>query len=278
MSIKAQWIAMHRFDIPVNGDWSGFAGIAHGGYRRQDTIIRRNPHMFSVIYTMPFHSVSLENNRPLDFPNYGNLFDSYSGDLPRMSSEFRWSWYRGWWINWTRVDIDQIVDRWSPQIPNHVQYWMIDNIPEWYRASGYNRARFIEQVQVMYKCLRGIHDVPVFGNVYQGGTHADAFLEVADGLLFENWRWFWASGTPLSSTTITQIETAIARALSNPAKFVVLHVPAMPKPQVDDALDQIREKLERYGAERVLFYEHRPASGTVSVRRQIMQISAGAGT
>jgi len=32
MITKAQWIAMHRHDIPVNGDWSGFAGVAHGGY------------------------------------------------------------------------------------------------------------------------------------------------------------------------------------------------------------------------------------------------------
>ncbi len=270
MSMKAQWIAMHRHDIPIDGDWSGFAGVAHGGYRRQDAIIRRNPHMFSVIYTAPFCSVSLETYRPFDFANYGNLFDGYEGDLPRMGGEFRWGWFRGLWINWTRVDIDQIIGRLRPQIPKHVRYWMIDNIPEWYRMLGSNRARFIEQVHVMCKCLRNICDVPVFGNVYQGGAHADAFLEVADGLLFENWRWFWANGQPLAASTVARIEQSIAKALENPAKFVVLHVPAMPSAQVANAIDRIREKLERYGAERVLFYEHRPASGTVSVRRQMM--------
>jgi len=60
--------------------------------------------------------------------------------------------------------------------------------------------------------------------------------------------------------------------LENPAKCVVLHVPAMPNAQVANALDQIREKLERYGTERVLFYEYRPASGTTSVRRYIFQM------
>jgi len=268
---KTQWIAMHRHDIPVDGDWSGFAGVAHGGYRRQDAIIRRNPALYSVIYVPPFCSISMETNRPLDFPSYGNLFDGYDGDLPRTGGEFRWSWFRGWWVNWTRVDIDQIIERLRPQIPKHVRYWMIDNLPEWYRHFGSNIRRFQEQVQVMYKCLRNICDVPVFGNGYQGGTHADAFLEIADGLLFENWRWFWSSGQPLSASTIARIEAAIARALDDKPKFVVLHVPAMSNAQVVDALDQIREKLERYGAERVLFYEHRPASGTVSVRRYILQ-------
>jgi len=268
---KTQWIAMHRHDIPVDGDWTGFAGVAHGGYRRQDAIIRRNPHMFSVVYTPPFSSVSMETNRPLDFPSYGNLFDGYSGDLPRMSGEFRWSWFRGWWINWTRVDIDQIIARFRPQIPQHVRYWMIDNVPEWYRHFGNNKRRFQEQLEMMYKCLRGIADVPVFGNIYQGGAHADAFLEVADGLLFENWRWFWSSGQPLPASTIARVEAAVARALEDNSKFVVLHVPAMPNAHVASALDQIREKLERYTAERVLLYEHRPASGTTSVRRHIFQ-------
>ena len=262
---------MHRHDIPINGDWSGFHGIAHGGYRRQDAVIRRYPHMFSVIYTAPFCSISLETNRLLDFPNYGNLFDSYDGDLPRTWGELRWSWFCGWWVNWTRVDIEQIINRWRPHIPKRVRYWMIDNIPEWYRHFGGNKRRFQEQLEVMYKCLRSIADVPVFGNIYQGGGHADAFLEVADGLLFENWRWFWASGTPLTGSTIARVEAAIARALEDKRKFVVLHVPAMPQAQVAGALDRIREKLERYGAQRVLFYEHRPASGTTSVRRHIFQ-------
>jgi len=268
---KTQWWAMHRRDIPVDGDWSGFTGVAHGGYRRQDAIIRRNPHMFSVVCTAPFCSVSVETNRPLDFPNYGNLFDSYDSDLPRTWGELRWSWFRGWWVNWTRVDIEQIIARCRPQIPQHVRYWMIDNLPEWYRHFGSNKRRFREQLEVMYKCLRSIADVPVFGNVYQGGAHAEVFLEVADGLLFENWRWFWSSGMPLSSNTIAAIEAAIARALEDKSKFVVLHVPAMPKAQIASALDQIHEKLERYGTERVLFYEYRPASGTTSVRRHIFQ-------
>jgi len=268
---KAQWIAMHRHDIPVDGDWSGFSGVAHGGYRRSDAIVRRYPHMFSVVYTAPFHSISMQTNRPLDFPNYGNLFDGYDLELPRMSGEFRWSWFRGWWVNWTRVDIEQIINRWKTQIPQHVGYWMIDNIPEWYRALGTSKARFVEQLSVMYKCLRAIRDVPVFGNIYQGGAHADAFLEVGDGLLFENWRWFWASGTKLAAGTVASIEKAVAKALEKKDKFVVLHVPAMPAAQVADATERIREKLERYNAERVLFYEHRPASDTVSVRKHTLQ-------
>jgi hypothetical protein len=82
---KAQWWAMHRFDIPVDGDWRGFAGVAHGGYQQQDTIIRRNPGLglYSVIYTMLFCIVSVETDRPFDFPNYGDLFDGYKGNLPR---------------------------------------------------------------------------------------------------------------------------------------------------------------------------------------------------
>jgi hypothetical protein len=268
---KAQWWAMHRHDIPVNGDWSGFHGIVHGGYRRQDAVIRRYPHMYSVIYTAPFCSISTETNRLLDFPNYGNLFDGYDGNLPRTGGEFRWSWFRGWWVNWTRVDIDQIIARLRPQIPKHVRYWMVDNVPEWYRHLGNSKRRFQEQLAVMYKCLRGIADVPVLGNVYQGGAHADAFVEIADGAIYENWRWFWSGGQPLPASTIARIEQSIAKTLENPEKCVVLHVPAMPAAQVAGALDQIREKLERYGAERVLFYEHRPASGTVSVRRRLME-------
>ena len=269
---KTQWWAMHRHDIPVDGDWSGFHGVVHKGYRRQDTIIRRYPHMYSVIYTVPFCGVSTETNRPLDFANYGNLFDSYGGDLPRTWGEFRWSWFRGWWINWTRVDVDQIIHRWRPHIPKHVRYWMIDNIAEWYRHFGNSKRRFQEQLEVMYKCLRSIADVPVLGNVYQGGVHADAFLEIADGAIYENWRWFWSSGQLLPASTIAQIEQSVKKTLEDPEKCVVLHVPAMSNTQVASALDQIREKLERYGAQRVLFYEHRPASGTVSVRRHIFQM------
>jgi hypothetical protein len=275
MMKNAQWWAMHRHDIPVNGDWSGFAGVVHNGYRRQDTIIRRNPALYSVIYVPPFCSVSIETNRLLDFPNYGNLFDGYDSDLPRTGSEFRWSWFRGWWVNWTRVDIDQIIERWRPHVPKHVAFWMVDNIPEWYHACGRNATRFVEQVHALCKCLRNIADVPVFGNIYQGGAHADAFLRVADGLLFENWLWFWANGSLLADSTRRTIQQRVERALTDSSKFVVLHVPAMQAHQVEYAKERVLEMLERYGAKRVLFYEHRPARGTVSVRRQMMQISGG---
>jgi hypothetical protein len=269
----AQWWAMHRHDIPVNGDWSGFAGVVHGGYRRQDAVIRRYPHMYSVIYTAPFCSISLETNRPLDFPNYGNLLDLYEGDLPRVGGEFRWSWLRGWWIDWTRVDIDQIISRWRPYVPRHVAYWMVDNIPEWYNACGRDATRFVEQVHALCKCLRNIADVPVVGNIYQGGVHADAFLKVADGLLYENWLWFWANGSLLAESTCRTIQQRVERTLADPSKLVVLHVPAMPAHQVEYAKERILDMLNRYGAKRVLFYEHRPARATVSVRRQMMQIS-----
>jgi len=270
MSKNAQWWAMHRHDIPVNGDWSGFAGVVHGGYRRQDSIIRRNPALYSVIYVPPFCSVSTETNRLFDFPNYGNLFDGYTGNLPRTGHEFRWGWLRGWWIDWTRVDIDQIINRWRPQIPQHVRYWMIDNIPEWYRYLGTIRRRFQDHLEVMYKCLRNIANVPVLGNVYQGGVHSDAFLEIADGVIFENWLWFWADGSPLSDSTRRTIQQRVERVLADPSKCVVLHVPAMPAHQVADAQKRVLDMLDRYGSERVLFYEHRPASGRVSVRR-VMQ-------
>jgi hypothetical protein len=271
---------MHRFDIPVDGDWRGFAGVAHGGYQRQDNIIRRNPGLglYSVIYTMPFCIVAVDSDRPFDFPNYGNLFDGYKGDLPRTGREFRWSWFRGWWIDWTRVDIDQIIERWRPRVPNHVAYWKVDNIPEWYDACGRDAARFVEQVHALYKCLRNILNVPVVGNIYQGGAHANAFIQVADGLLFENWLWFWANGSPLSDSTRRTIQQRVEGALDDPSKFVVLHVPAMPAYQVEYAQKRILDMLDRYGSKRVLFYEHRPASGTVSVRRQMMQISASVGS
>jgi hypothetical protein len=230
--------------------------------------------MYSVIYTMPYCIFLRDADRPHDFANYGNLFDSYDGDLPRTSGEFRGSWFRGWWVNWTRVDIDQIITRLSPSIPKHVRYWMIDNVPEWYHHLGNSKSQFQEQLHVMCKCLRNIADVPVLGNVYQGGAHADAFVEIADGAIYENWRWFWSNGQPLPASTIARIEQSITKTLENPAKCVVLHVPAMPQAQVAGALDQIREKLERYGTERVLFYEYRGASGTTSVRRQMMQIGA----
>ena len=269
---KVQWWAIHRLDIPVDGDWRGFTGVAHGGYRRQDFIIRRNPDLYSAIYVPPFCGVSVETSRLLDFPNYGNLFDGYDGDLPRTGGEFRWSWFRGWWVNWTRVDIDQIVARLRPQVPQHVRYWMIDNVPEWYRHLGNSKHRFQEQLEVMYRCLRMIADVPVLGNVYQGGAHADAFLEIADGAIYENWRWFWSSGQPLPASTIARVEQSIMKTLENPAKCAVLHVPAMPAAQVSQAIDQIIQKLERYGNVRVMFYEYRPASGTVSVRRQMLRL------
>ena len=271
MIAGAQWWAMHRHDIPINGDWSGFHGVVHGGYRRQDAVVRRYPRMYSVIYTVPFCGISTEMNRLLDFPNYGNLFDGYDSDLPRTGGEFRWSWFHGWWVNWARVDIDQIIARLRPQIPQHVRYWMIDNVAEWYRHLGNSKHRFQDQLKAMYHCLRGIADVPVLGNVYQGGAHADAFLEIADGAIYENWRWFWSSGQLLPASTIARVEQSIMKSLENSEKCVVLHVPAMPSTQVANALDQIQEKLERYGTERVLFYEHRPASGTISVRRYILQ-------
>ena len=275
MTKNAQWWAMHRHDIPVSGDWSGFAGVVHNGYRRQDAIIRRNPDLYSVIYVPPYCTVSTQTNRTFDFPNYGNLFDSYEENLPRTGHELRASWFRGWWIDWTRVDIDQIINRWRPQIPKHVRYWMIDNIPEWYRYLSSIRRRFQDHLEVMYKCLRNLADVPVVGNIYQGGVHADAFVQVADGLLFENWLWFWADGSPLSDSTRRTIQQRVERVLEDKPKCVVLHVPAMPAHQVADAQKRVLDMLDRYGSERVLFYEHNPARGTVSVRRQMMQISGG---
>ena len=168
------------------------------------------------------------------------------------------------------MDIDQIIDRWRPRVPQHVAYWMVDNIPEWYGACGRNATRFAEQVQAMYKCLRNIADVPVVGNIYQGGAHADAFIQNADGLLFENWLWFWANGSPLSDSTRRTIQQRVERVLADPSKCVVLHVPAMPAHQVAHAQERIGDMLNRYEPKRVLFYEHRPAQGTVSVRR-VMQ-------
>jgi hypothetical protein len=175
-------------------------------------------------------------------------------------------------VDWTRVDIEQIIERWRPRVPKHVRYWMVDNIPEWYDACGRDAARFKEQVHVLCKCLHNIAEVPIVGNIYQGGAHADAFLQVADGLLFENWLWFWANGSPLSDSTRRTIQQRVESVLAIPSKFVVLHVPAMPAEHVSYAIEQINQKLWRYGSERVLFYEHRPASGTVSVRRQMMQM------
>jgi hypothetical protein len=176
-------------------------------------------------------------------------------------------------VDWTRVDIDQIIGRWRPRVPKHIAYWMVDNIPEWYAACGRDATRFAEQVHALCKCLLNIAEVPLVGNIYQGGAHADAFLQVADGLLFENWLWFWANGSLLSSNTIARIESAIARALSNPSKFVVLHVPAMPAQQVAHAQERILDMLGRYSSKRVLFYEHRPARDTVSVRRVMQSLS-----
>jgi hypothetical protein len=40
MSTSAQWIAMHRHDVPVDGDWSGFAGVAHAQERILDMLGR----------------------------------------------------------------------------------------------------------------------------------------------------------------------------------------------------------------------------------------------
>jgi hypothetical protein len=274
MKYDVQWWAMHRHDIPEDGDWRGFAGVTHGGYRRQDAIIRRHPGLglYSVIYTVPYYRVSVETNRPFGFPDRGDLFDGYEGDPPRTGREFSGRGFRGWWVDWTRVDIDQIIERWQPRVPNHVAYWMVDNIPEWYKASGRDAARFVEQVNALCKCLRNILDVPVVGNIYQGGAHADAFLRVADGLLFENWLWFWANGSPLSDSTRRAIQQRVERALGDPSKFVVLHVPAVPAHQVEFAQKRILEMLQRYDSKRVLFYEYRPAEKTVSVRRLMQGI------
>jgi hypothetical protein len=123
--------------------------------------------------------------------------------------------------------------------------------------------------------LRNIADVPVVGNIYQGGAHADAFIQSADGLLFENWLWFWSGGSPLSDSARRTIQQRVERTLADSSKCVVLHVPAMPAYQVDDAQKRVLDMLNRYGSKRVLFYEHRPARDTVSVRRQMMQISGG---
>jgi hypothetical protein len=269
MEHNAQWWAMHRHDIPVDGDWRGFAGVTHGGYRRQDAIIRRHPDLglYSVIYTVPYYRVSLETNRPFEFSSRGDLFDGYKGVLPLIGSEFLGSGFRGWWVDWTRVDIDQIIARLRPLVPRHVAYWMVDNIPEWYKAFGRDAARFVEQVHVLCKCLRNIHDVPLVGNIYQGGAHADAFLRVGDGLLFENWLWFWANGSPLRDSTRRAIQQRVERALEDPSKFVVLHVPAVPAYEVEFAKGRICDMLGRYNSKRVLFYEYRPAENTVSVRR-----------
>jgi hypothetical protein len=269
MEHNAQWWAMHRHDIPVDGDWRGFAGVTHGGYRRQDAIIQRHPDLglYSVIYTVPYYRVSVEMNRPFEFSSRGDLFDGYKGVLPLIGSEFLGSGFRGWWVDWTRVDIDQIIARLRPLVPRHVAYWMVDNIPEWYKAFGRDAARFVEQVHVLCKCLRNIHDVPLVGNIYQGGAHADAFLRVGDGLLFENWLWFWANGSPLRDSTRRAIQQRVERALEDPSKFVVLHVPAVPAYEVEFAKGRIRDMLGRYDSKRVLFYEYRPAENTVSVRR-----------
>jgi hypothetical protein len=121
--------------------------------------------------------------------------------------------------------------------------------------------------------LRNIADVPVVGNIYQGGAHADAFIQVADGLLFENWLWFWADGSPLSDSTRRTIQQRVERVLEDKPKCVVLHVPAMPAHQVADAQKRVLDMLDRYGPERVLFYEHTPARNTVSVRRVMQELA-----
>jgi hypothetical protein len=138
-----------------------------------------------------------------------------------------------------------------------------------------DKIRFQDQLEVMYKCLRNLANVPVLGNVYQGGVHSDAFLEIADGVIFENWLWFWADGSPLSDSTRRTIQQRVERVLADPSKCVVLHVPCMPAnqvayAQVAYAQERILDMLDRYGPERVLFYEHTPARNTVSVRR-VMQ-------
>jgi len=270
---KSQWIALHRHDLPINSEeWNDFTGVLHAGVQRQSRIIQNFPHLYGVIYVFPFNIISRSTNRPLDFLNRGNLFYGYEGSLPRVPSSYqgdnRYQWE---WVDWEHVDIDQIIERWSPHIPRFIQYWMIDLVPEWYRTCGRDSEMFFAQVHGMYKCLRGIKDVPVFGNIYQGGEHADFFLEIVDGLLFENWRWFWANGAPLTPDRIQLIEENIQRALSHPKKFVVLQVPSMPSKQIPDAVKQIRIKLKLYGADRVLFCEYRPAEGTESVRKWILK-------
>ncbi len=274
VSYPLRWIAIHRHDLRVEDreGWQRFEGILHNGFRRQLNILNRHLRVmptpvFMVSYVYPYALYDAKNLKAGDFANWGNLLDDFAQDrIPHIHESkpsLRPTPQRiGYWVDWTKVEIPLILSRarsaLTPDVRRYLKFWFVDNIPDWYSALRRvgSECEFSSQVSAMFRLLRQIHDVPVIGNVYQGGVWLGDFLKVADGAFFEDWQWHWTNGAVLlDERTRQSIARNIALTLEK-RKHLWLNVPFLTDPMTAHFRREARAILEKARQVPVMFGEH----------------------
>ncbi len=266
----SRWIAVHRHDIPVDSPlWDRFGGILHNGYHRQLRVNRnRKSHLQVWAYVYPAAVYKWERvqngaraTTPSDFAGYGNLLESleygklsqyalqgvaYRDTQPHHRPTSQRAMY---WIDWTQaIEIAlATIPATHSQSLTQIDFWFVDLIPDWYRAFEIRGQGSLWQTQVeaLIKLLKNLRDVPVIGNVYQGGEFLSLWNSIADGAYFENWLWHWSNGARLSGSVRDRIQSQVQATLQA-GKRGVLNVPYLPPSEVEFALTEMRAIVEQH--------------------------------
>jgi hypothetical protein len=142
--------------------------------------------------------------------------------------------------------------------------YFIDNAPEYFtyaQRGGLTVQQAIEGYERFVSLLKRVSpQARIQANVYEGAlldqSWARDWLNSVDVVFFENWRWFWASGTPLASGTVRAIETRIDRVVSW-GKGIALGVPhALDSVDAGQKVQAIKEAVSWWG-DGTLFGEFR---------------------
>jgi hypothetical protein len=150
-----------------------------------------------------------------------------------------------------------------PNFDGLFEGYFIDNAPEyhryWTQYAGRTPQQALEGYERFVQLLKIVSPTAkICANVYEGAVLDtwNGFLDVVDVVFFENWRWHWATGTPLSDSAIQTIERRIRRCLSA-GKSVVLGVPhALDSADGNQKKEAVRTALQRWG-DGVVFAEYR---------------------
>ncbi|MFQ3611477.1 MAG: hypothetical protein SNJ72_08290, partial [Fimbriimonadales bacterium] len=88
-------------------------------------------------------------------------------------------------------------------------------------------------------------------------TWLGEFLEIADGVFFENWQWHWTNGaTLLPERTRQAIAQGVEQTLQR-HKHLWLNVPFLTEPMVAHFRQEARTLLQRADQSPIMFCEHR---------------------
>lgn len=248
------WLGIHRHDLPIGSfEWQRFVGAVHNGVSRLRRLVDAHPNLkHNGVYVYPYY-VEV-NGQPAGFETVGSVALSsepceFLGVSPFYPSGNR----VGRWLDWVRTDWSVWLESFRSLKLSH-SFWFVDNIPDWYRAlvrAGLE-AEFEDQVGAFVKFLRNVHDVPVVGNIYNGGSWLSRFLSVADGAFFENSYWFWYSGTTLRPLTQRNQFLSTVDVVRDAGRSVFVGVPYLDKYQVI----YFRDMVSQLGKD-VVYLEYR---------------------